>query len=85
MLRVRLPEYISALVDREVSDLHEDELELLQRIVHGRTGYNNEFRCLILTKQFVCRHGKSAHCPSALEYAIRSAIFHMFKSRLASP
>lgn len=84
MLRDRLPEFISALVDREVADLHDDEVELLQRIVHGRPAYGNEFRCMILTKQCVCAHIKPVHCPSSLEHAIRSALYHLYLSRLAA-
>jgi hypothetical protein len=84
MQREDVPEYISALVDKEVTDLSDDEVELLQRMVHERPEYFGEYQRTIATK--LCLHNrlKSVRCPVGLADTIMSTLHHMFKSKQAS-
>ncbi|MBL0173982.1 MAG: hypothetical protein IPP94_01750 [Ignavibacteria bacterium] len=84
MQREDVPEYISALVDKEVTDLSDDEVELLQRMVHERPEYFGEYQITIATKLCLHNHLKSVRCPAGLADTIKSTLHHMFKSKQAS-
>ena len=77
-------EYISALVDKEIADLTDEEVEFLQRMVHERPECFGEYQLNIATKLCLHKHLKNVRCPAAISDSIRSTIYHMFKSRQAS-
>ncbi len=79
-----LPEYISALVDKETGELTDEEIDLLQRMVHERPEYFGEYQLNLATKLCLHKHMKAVRCPSATSDSIRATLYHVFKSRQAS-
>ena len=76
-----IQEYISALVDKEVSELSDADLEYLQRMVNEHPEYFGEYRMNIATKLCLIKYAKSMRCPSSTANTIKSMISHMYKSR----
>ena len=79
-----VPEYISALVDKEITDLTDEEVDVLQRMVHERPELFGEYQLNLATKLCLHKHLKSVRCPTATSDTIRSTIYHLFKSRQAT-
>ena len=79
-----LSEYISALVDKEIADLTDDETEFLQRMVHERPECFGEYQLNLATKLCLHKHLRNVRCPSATSDSIKSTIYHILKSRQAT-
>ncbi len=80
----QVPEYISALADKEISDLTKEELDFLQRMVHERPEYFGEYQLNVATKLCLAKHVKPTRCPEHTANSIKSLIDYMHRSNKAS-
>lgn len=80
----KIPEYLSALADRETCDLSDEEINTLQNLVHEHPDYFGEYQLTIATKLCLARHVKRVCCPSQTKESIRSLLALVYQSRQAS-
>lgn len=79
-----LREFISALADRDVSGLSEDQIDFLQHVVHEQPDLLGEYQLNIATKLCLIKHTKNVRCPESTAESIKSILYHVYKSRQAS-
>jgi hypothetical protein len=79
-----LKEFVSALADRDVSGLSEDQIDFLQHVVHERPDLLGEYQLNIATKLCLIKHAKNVRCPESTAESIKSILYHVYKSRQAS-
>ena len=80
----QLKEFISALADKDVSGLSEEQIDFLQHVVHERPELLGEYQLNIATKLCLIKHARSVRCPESTAESIKSILYHVYKSRQAS-
>lgn len=79
-----LHEYISALADNDAAGLSEDEINILQHVVHERPELLGEYHMNVATKLCLLKHARAVRCPETTSESIRSILYHVYKSRQAT-
>jgi hypothetical protein len=79
-----LQEFISALADKNAAGLTDEEIDVLQHVVHERPELLGEYHMNIATKLCLLKHSKAVRCPDATSESIRSILYHVYKSRQAA-
>ncbi len=84
MSEEQLNEYISALADKDSSGLTEEEIDVLQHVVHERPELLGEYQLNIATKLCLMKHARHTRCPESTAESIKTILYHVYKSRQAS-
>ncbi len=79
-----LQEYISALADKDAAGLTEEQINVLQHVVHERPELLGEYHLNIATKLCLLKHARAVRCPETTSESIRSILYHVYKSRQAT-
>ncbi|MBE0642628.1 MAG: hypothetical protein IH600_00945 [Bacteroidetes bacterium] len=79
-----LKEFISALADKDAAGLSQEQINVLQHVVHERPELLGEYQLNIATKLCLLKHAKQVPCPESTSESIRSILYHVYKSRQAS-
>jgi hypothetical protein len=79
-----LQEYISALADSNAAGLSEEDINILQHVVHEKPELLGEYHMNIATKLCLLKHARTIRCPETTSESIRSILYHVYKSRQAT-
>jgi hypothetical protein len=79
-----LKEYISARADKDAAGLSNEQINVLQHVVHEKPELLGEYQLNIATKLCILKHAKPVPCPESTSESIRSILYHVYKSRQAS-
>lgn len=80
----QIKEFISALADKDAAGLTDEQIDILQRVVHERPELFGEYKLNIATKLCLFKHSRSVRCPESTSESIRSILYHVYKSHQAS-
>ncbi|MFA6234781.1 MAG: hypothetical protein WC824_11480 [Bacteroidota bacterium] len=80
----QLKEFISALADKDAAGLTDTQIDVLEHVVRERPELFGEYQLNIATKLCLLKHAKNVRCPEATTEAIRSILYHVYKSQQAS-
>ncbi|MFZ1731704.1 MAG: hypothetical protein WAV84_16400 [Bacteroidota bacterium] len=80
----QLKEYISALADKDSAGLSTQQIDVLQHVVNERPELLGEYQLNIATKLCLLKHAKNIRCPDSTSEAIRSILYHVYKSQQSS-
>ncbi|MCZ7558036.1 MAG: hypothetical protein M5R41_16670 [Bacteroidia bacterium] len=84
MSPAELQEYISALADSNAAGLSDEDINILQHVVHEKPELLGEYHLNIATKLCLLKHSRSIRCPETTSESIRSILYHVYKSRQAT-
>jgi hypothetical protein len=69
-----LQEYISALADSNAAGLSEEDINILQHVVHEKPELLGEYHMNIATKLCLLKHARTIRCPETTSESIRSIL-----------
>ena len=80
MKREDINGYISALADKEISGISDEEIDTLEQLLEQYPSYFGEYELDIATKLCLMKHHKPAKCPEETQEAIKSSLQRMLQS-----
>ena len=72
--------YISALADKEISGITDEEIAKLQQLLDDYPSYFGEYQLDLATKLCLIKHSKPAKCPEDTQNNIRHSLLRILHS-----
>lgn len=84
MNKEEIQSYISALADRDISGLSEDEVRTIEKLLDEHPEYFDEYQLDMVTKICLTKHNQQMKCPLDTQAQIKTSLTRMLNALQSS-